>query len=77
MAHAMRVTFLTLAVVYRRLHDSRTEELHGAYQLTQGDAHENPKPEKEGDDGQGRKNPGEETTAKTSSAPAADTRPAL
>ena len=30
-----------------------------------------------GDDGQGRKNPGEETTAKKLSAPAADTRPAL
>ena len=32
---------------------------------------------KGGNDGQGRKNPGEETTAKKSSAPAADTRPAL
>ena len=50
----------------------------GAYlAYTQGDAHENPKPEKGGDDGEGRKNPGEETTAKKSSAPAADTRPAL
>ena len=68
------------------------EKLHGAYlAYTQGDAHENPKPEKGGGkttrggkDGQGRKrrsgeekNPGEETTAKKSSAPAADTRPAL
>ena len=54
------------------------ENLHGAYlAYTQGDAHENPKPEKGGDDGEGRKNPGEETTAKKSSAPAADTRPAL
>ena len=31
MAQAMRITFLTLAVVYRRWHDSRTEELNGAY----------------------------------------------
>ena len=54
------------------------ENLHGAYlAFTQGDAHENPKPEKGGNDGQGRKNPGEETTAKKSSAPAADTRHAL
>ena len=67
------------------------EKLHGAYlAYTQGDAHENPKPEKGGErrsgeektvrggkDGQGRKKPGEETTAKKSSAPAADTRPAL
>ena len=54
------------------------ETLHGAYlAYTQGDAHESPKPEKGGEDGQGRKNPGEETTAKKSSAPAADTRPAL
>ena len=52
--------------------------MHGAYlAYTQGDAHENPKPEKGGDDGEGRKNSGEETTAKKSSAHAADTRPAL
>ena len=56
----------------------RSENFHGAYlAYTQGDAHENPKPEKGGDDGEGRKNSGEETTAKKSSAHAADTRPAL
>ena len=65
------------------------ENLHGAYlAYTQGDAHENPKPEKgggktvRGERTQGRKEnpgeekkPGEETTPKKMPARAADTRP--
>ena len=64
--------------------------MHGAYlAYTEGDAHENPKPEKRrGKDGQGRKRrsgeekavrggkkTGEETTPKKMPARAADTRP--
>ena len=63
-----RSTVGYLAVLGRR-HEGRTEKLHGAYlAYTQGDAHENPKPEKGGErrsgeektvrggkDGQGRK----------------------
>ena len=61
------------------MHDSRTEKLHGAYlAYTQGDAHENPKPEKGGERRSGEeKKTGEKTTTKKLSAPAADTRPAL
>ena len=67
-----------------------TRRADGAYlAYTEGDAHENPKPDKGGENGQGRKNPGEEmkprggknpgeeTPSKIMSAPAADTRPAL
>ena len=36
--------------MHRRRHEGRTENLHGAYlAYTQGDAHENPKPEKGGE----------------------------
>ena len=72
-------------------HESRTEKLHGAYLAYTRRRTREPKAGKRGGttvrggkDGQGRKrrsgeekNPGEETTAKKSSAPAADTRPAL
>ena len=69
---------------------NQKENLHGAYlAYTQGDAHENPKPEKGGGEkrpgeektvrggkgGQGRKNPGEEPPSKIMPARAADTRP--
>ena len=65
----------------------RSENFHGAYlAYTQGDAHENPKPEKGGGNGQGRKtqgrkenpgeeNPGEEPPSKIMPARATDTRP--
>ena len=61
----------------RSQYESRTENLHGAYLAYTRRRTRETKSEKGGDDGQGRKNPGEETTAKKSSAPAADTRPAL
>ena len=72
---------------YRAVFQSESVSTDGAYLgYTQGDAHENPKPEKggntvRGERTQGRKenpgeeNPGEETPPKKMPARSADTRP--